>query len=75
MRIVPLPPYSPELNPCEQAWDMVKDEVSNHGFATINKLRDALLPALKRFWDSADTVLSLLGRPWLRNQANVSYPV
>jgi transposase len=75
VRIVPLPPYSPELNPCEQAWDMVKDEVSNHCFATINKLRDALLPGLKRFWESADTVLSLVGRPWLRDQANASYPV
>ena len=40
VRLVPLPPYSPELNPCEQAWDVFKEEVSNHCFATIKKLRD-----------------------------------
>ena len=74
VRIVPLPPYSPELNPCEQAWDVIKDEVSNHCYRSINKLRDALLPSLRRFWDDADAVLRLVGRPWLRDQANVSYP-
>ncbi len=58
VRILPQPSYSPELNPCDQAWDMVKVEVSNHCFATINKLRDALLPSLKSFLESADTVLS-----------------
>lgn len=74
VRIVPLPPYSPELNPCEQAWDVIKDEVSNHCHRSINKLRDALLPSLKRFWDDTDAVLRLVGRPGLRDQANVSYP-
>jgi len=29
---------------------------------------------LRRFWDDADAVLRLVGRPWLRDQANVSYP-
>jgi hypothetical protein len=58
----------------EQAWDVIKDEVSNHCYSSINKLRDALLPGLKRFWDDANAVLSLTGRPWLRDQANTSYP-
>jgi transposase len=51
VRIVPLPRYSPELNPCEQAWDVIKDEVSNHCHQSIDKLRDALRPSLKRFWE------------------------
>ena len=72
VRIVPLPPYSPELNPCEQAWDVIKDEVSNHCYRTISKLRDALLPPLQRFWDDADAVLRLVGRPWLHDQANAT---
>jgi len=29
VRIVDLSPYSPELNPCEQMWDIVKDDTSN----------------------------------------------
>lgn len=74
VRIVPLPPYSPELNPCEQAWDVIKDEVSNQCYRSIDKLRDALLPSLKRFWQDAQAVLRLVGRPWLQDQANVSCP-
>ncbi len=27
VRIIDLPPYSPELNTCEQLWDMIKDEL------------------------------------------------
>lgn len=74
VRIVPLPPYSLELNPCEQAWDVIKDEVSNQCCRSIDKLRDALLPSLKRFWQDAQAVLRLVGRPWLQDQANVSCP-
>ena len=54
---MPLQFYSPELNPCEQAWDVIKDEISNHCYGTIDKLRDTLLPSLKRFWENADTVI------------------
>ena len=25
VHLIPLPPYSPELNPCEQLWDVIKD--------------------------------------------------
>ena len=74
VRIVALPPYSPELNPCEQAWDVIKDDLSNHCHSTISKLRQALLPSLKRFWEDANAVLRLVGRPWLRDQANNSHP-
>ena len=70
VRIVPLPPYCPELNPCEQLWDVLKDETSNHLHRSIEALRDALLPGLRRFWEDANRVISLIGRPWLRDQAN-----
>ena len=74
VRIMPLPPYCPELNPCEQLWDVLKDETSNHRHLNIETLRDALLPGLRRFWEDAAQVISLIGRPWLRDQANTSYP-
>lgn len=72
--ILPLPPYSPELNPCEQLWDILKDTegFANGLFDSIDKLRDALLPGLRRFWEDAGKVLSLVGRPWLHAQANAS---
>ena len=74
VHIVPLPPYSPELNPCEQLWDVLKDTegFANGLFESIEKLRKALHPGLKRFWEDAHAVLSLIGRPWLRSQANAT---
>jgi hypothetical protein len=32
VRIIDLPPYWPELNPCEQLWDIIKDEIGNRVF-------------------------------------------
>lgn len=75
IRIVDLPPYSPELNPCEQLWDLIKDEIGNRVFATIEALREAMLPALQRWWSDAEAVLRLIGRSWLLDQANASRPI
>lgn len=72
VRIIDLPPYSPELNPCEQLWDMVKDQIGNRVFATIQELRAATLPALTRFWNDPASVLRLVGRGWLLDQANAT---
>jgi len=74
VHIVPLPPYSPELNPCERLWDVLKatEGFSNGLFESIENLRKALRPSLQRFWDDAQAVLSLIGRPWLQSQANAT---
>ena len=67
-----LPPYNPELNPCEQLWDIIKDEIGNRVFETVEELREATLPALQRYWDDAAVVLRLMGRSWLLDQVNAS---
>jgi transposase len=74
VHLVPLPAYSPELNPCEQLWDVLKDTegFANGLFGSIARLREALLPGLRRFWEDSSRVLSLVGRPWLHDQANAS---
>jgi hypothetical protein len=70
VRIVDLPPYSPELNPCEQMWDVVKDETCNQVFATVAALREAMRITLQRFWNDTQSVLRLIGRDWLLAQLN-----
>jgi transposase len=60
VRIIDLPPYSPEFNPCEQLWDIVKDDIGNRVYGTIETieaLREAMLPTLQRYWDDAVAVL------------------
>lgn len=73
IRIIDLPPYNPELNPCEQLWDIVKDELGNQVFETIEALRAAMEPCLKRWWEDAAAVLRLIGRDWLGVQANATH--
>lgn len=74
VHILPLPAYSPELNPCEQLWDVLKDTegFANGLFKTIDDLRQSLVPGLRRYWEDAKLVLSLIGRPWLHDQANTT---
>ncbi len=62
VRIIDLPPYSPEVNPCEQLWDIIKDDIANRIYATVATLRAGMKATLRRFWDDPGTVLSLIGR-------------
>lgn len=62
IRIIDLPPYNPELNPCEQLWDIIKDDIANRIYATVATLRAGMKATLRRFWDDPGTVLSLIGR-------------
>lgn len=70
VRIVDLPPYSPELNPCEQMWDIIKDETCNRVFATVAALRDRMRATLQRYWEDTESVLRLIGRDWIMVELN-----
>jgi transposase len=74
VRIINLPPYSPELNPVEKLWDAVRDGICNRVFATLAHLEKALCVPLRRYWENPANVLSLLGQGWLHTQANASGP-
>jgi len=41
-------------------------------YRTVEDLREATLPALRRYWDDAAAVLRLVGRSWLLDQVNAS---
>ena len=72
VRILDLPPYSPELNPGDQLWDIVKDETCNQVFASVGKLRERRKAPLRRSWDDAKAVLRLIGRDWFLVQRNAT---
>jgi transposase len=52
IHLLPLPPYSPELNPVEGLWDQTQDVTSNHHFANLDQLEEALTQALRPFWET-----------------------
>ncbi|MEO7317367.1 MAG: transposase [Chthoniobacteraceae bacterium] len=70
VRVIPLPAYSPELNPVEKLWDHLKDAICNRVFATVEELREALAAWLKEFWRDGARALSLIGRGWLLASVN-----
>lgn len=42
-----IPPYSPELNPCEQVWKYIKQRFKNQTFRTMEKLKGWLYDMVK----------------------------
>jgi len=52
IHLLPLPPYSPELNPVEGLWDQMKDSLCNRVFPTLDALDEALTAALRPFWEN-----------------------
>jgi transposase len=37
--LLPIPPYTPELNPCEKVWQYIKDRYKNKTFKNMGTLR------------------------------------
>ena len=48
IQLIFLPPYSPELNPAEKVWWMIKRELKMKLFKTMEELQKALTAALKK---------------------------
>lgn len=74
LRLEPLPPYSPELNPVEKLGDLVKDAICNRLYPDLRKLEDAIYGELKPLCENASRVAQLIGESWLLNQVNSGDP-
>ena len=48
MHLLFLPPYSPELNPAEKVWWMLKRELKMRHFKSLEQLQQALNEAIKK---------------------------
>ena len=42
IHLLRIPPYSPELNPCEQIWQYMKNRFQNQAFSSMDKLKEWL---------------------------------
>jgi len=68
LRLLPLPPYSPELNPVERFGGLLKAAVANRLYPTLRRLEDHLFAA-SRQWTQPTKVAGLIHH-WLADQAN-----
>ena len=73
VRLLPLPSYSPELNPIEGLWDQLKDSLCNKVFASLRALEDAMSDFLQPFWENAERVRDLIGNGWLLARAEAFF--
>lgn len=72
IHLVPLPPYSPELNPVEAIGDVIKDRIANILWKTLDDLEAAIGEELKPIYETAERVRSLVSHDWLVDQVNAT---
>jgi hypothetical protein len=64
--LVPLPPYSPELNPVERVWLYLKERfLSLRLHADYDAIADAACRAWNRLTAEAGRIASLTSYPWI----------
>jgi len=68
MRLIPLPPWSPQLNPVEHLWDEVREKwFANRVFTSMDALEEQLVAALTILEADPQRVASLTGFEWIRS--------
>ena len=67
--LMPLPPYSPELNPMEQVWQQLrKIKLSNACYKDYEEILSAAVEAWTTFTDKEGVVNRLCSRDWAKIQ-------
>lgn len=73
LRLLFLPPYSPELNPQEHIWDELREKYfHNRFFETLDALEDHLVTALRNLENSTDRVKSITAWDWIINAISIA---
>jgi hypothetical protein len=66
MRLLPLPPYAPELNPVEHIWDELREKCfHNKVFNSIDALEDDLAMGLLAMENTPSVIQSIALWPWI----------
>jgi len=65
--LLPQPPYSPELNSCEQIWQFLRNHyLSNRCFDGYDDIVDACVEAWNNFVALPGKIKSLCSRSWMK---------
>lgn len=66
LRLLKLPPYSPELNPVEHLWDDLREKsFHNRVFDSLDALEGHLETALRDMETNYQRVYSIVAWPWI----------
>lgn len=73
LRMHPLPPYSPELNPQEYIWGELREKFfHNRVFDSIDALEESLVTGLAHFEQRPDTIRSTTAWDWIINAISIA---
>lgn len=65
IRIIYLPPYSPELNPVEHLWEHIRENyLRNFFWTSMDKLENKLESILQKIANFSESIQSLVGFHW-----------
>lgn len=68
MKFLPLPPYSPELNPVENIWEELREKnFHNRVFANLDALEEQLFQGLKYLENNPEKTKSIAAWAWIIN--------
>lgn len=66
IRLLPLPPRSPQLNPVENIWDEFREKwFANTMFDSLDSVEDRMVEGLVSFEQNPDLVASITGFNWI----------
>jgi transposase len=65
IELIYLPPATPELQPAEHLWPLLREAVANQAFATLEPLQDTLVDRCLQLAAQADTVQHATNFHWL----------
>jgi len=67
LHLLPLPPYSPELNPVEHLWDHLRENyIANHVFSSLDAVVDQLSAGLHYLHQHHEVVRSMTCFDWIK---------
>jgi hypothetical protein len=65
MVLIPLPPYSPELNPVEHIWDYLRDALGNKILHSLDEVIDFLCTTITPLFQQPEMVRSMTCFDWI----------
>ena len=64
IHLVPLPPYSPELQPAERLWPLVNEPLANEAFQTIDEVEELVVQRCRRLLKQQQLIQGLTFYHW-----------
>lgn len=70
IRLFPLPPHTPELQPTESVWPLLKEGVANRSFINLDELEATMIPRCQWLIDNPIVVKGAVGFNWIQKIEN-----